>query len=58
MGTAIEHLKKPVLGVAGEDIRVSRLVLGIDAPNFEFHRYRDFGDIPALVDDFLTRHLG
>lgn len=59
LGTAIEKLHKPVLGVAQESTRVTRLILGVDAPHFAFERYQTMNDIPALVAAFLkTRHIG
>ena len=50
LATAIEKLKKPVLAVAHEDAKVSRLVTGIDAPDYTFARYNDLlADVPKML---------
>lgn len=46
------ELKKPVLAVAHESSRVTRLLLGaaVVEPNVEFHRYRNLlEDVPHLI---------
>ena len=45
----VEDRKKPTLAVAQIDAKVTRLVLGIDRPNFEFKRYRDFDDLYNII---------
>ena len=49
LGTAIERFKKPVLAVAHKNAHVSRLVIGIDAPNYEFMRYNELSEVFDLV---------
>jgi hypothetical protein len=49
LGTAIESLHKPVLAVAQKDAHITRLVIGIDAPGFEFVRYHRFEDVFDLI---------
>jgi hypothetical protein len=54
------RLEKPTLGVAHEDSKVTRLVLGAAAvkPNFSFERYQDMvTDIPCIIDEqFALMH--
>jgi len=54
LGTAIEAWHKPVLAVAHTNAHVSRLVLGINAPNYSFERYNEITDIPRLVQQKLA----
>jgi hypothetical protein len=49
LGTAVEKHGKPVLAVAHRDAKVTRLVLGVDAPSFSFERYDNISDIPKLI---------
>lgn len=53
LGTAVEHLHKPVLALGQTDTRITRMVLGIDAPNYRFARYDSFDDVPKIVDEFM-----
>jgi len=55
LATAIESLHKPVLAVAHKDARITRLVLGIDAPRFEFKRYDNLPDVAKFIDDKLNQ---
>lgn len=45
IATAVEKLGIPVLAVAREDSLVTRLVLGVQSPNFKFYRYKNLEDI-------------
>lgn len=54
IGTAVEKHQKPVLAVAHQATHISRLILGIDAPNFSFKRYKDFAEIKQLLEVFIT----
>jgi hypothetical protein len=50
LGTAVEQHHKPVLAVAHTDSQITRLVLGIDDPNFTFSRYENLAaDVPPMV---------
>ncbi len=49
LGVAVERLHKPVLALAHTDTRVTRLLVGIDAPGFSLERYQGFSDIPKLI---------
>lgn len=54
MATAIEKHDKKVLAVAHKDTHISRLVRGIDHPNFSFRRYEKLvEDVPSMVDTKL-----
>lgn len=57
MGIAIRR-GIPVLGVALEGRRVTRLVLDPTAINYQFRCYRSFEEIPRLLDDFLGARFG
>jgi hypothetical protein len=54
LGTAIEKYHKPVLAVAHHDTRLSRLVIGIDAPGYSLERYDHIADIAALIETKLA----
>ncbi len=46
--------KVPVLLLAHEESTITRLLLGIpEAPNLRFQRYKTFGEVPGLVDEFV-----
>ena len=49
LAVQIEDRKKPALAVAHVDSRVTRLVLGIDQPNFEFKNYESFEDLYNII---------
>jgi nucleoside 2-deoxyribosyltransferase len=49
---AIEH-GKHVLAFAHDDTLVSRMILGITYPQFQFDRYRDIADLTAKVSQQL-----
>jgi nucleoside 2-deoxyribosyltransferase len=59
LGEAV-RLKKPVLAIAHEDSRVTRLILGAAEvePNFRFERYKNINkDILKLVNHWLAASL-
>ena len=49
IATALGH-KKPVLAVAHQDSKVSRMVLGIDNTLFSFMRYQTLEEVADAVD--------
>jgi len=49
LAVQVEDRKMPALAVAHENSKVSRLVLGINQPNFEFQRYKDFDDLYNII---------
>ena len=49
LSVQIEDRKMPALAVAQTDSKVTRLVLGIDKPHFEFQRYKDFDDLYNII---------
>jgi hypothetical protein len=51
LGTAVEKLHKPVLAVAQKDAHITRLVIGIDAPGFEFKRYTVLSEVYDLISN-------
>jgi len=53
LGTAIEKLSKPTLALAHKDTRVTRLVLGINHPNYKLARYTSITEIPSLIKQFI-----
>ena len=57
MGVAIEKHGKPTLGLAHEDSKVSRLVFGIDHPNYSWKQYRTFQDIVVLIREVAQQHF-
>ena len=54
LAVQVEDRKMPTLGVAQVDSKITRLVLGIDQPNFEFVRYRDFEHLYEIIVDKLA----
>jgi hypothetical protein len=54
LGTAIERFHKPVLVVAHEDVTLTRLVIGIDAPDFSLKRYQSLTQVAGFIEDKLT----
>jgi len=54
LAVQVEDRKMPALVVAHENSKVSRLVLGINQPNFEFQRYKDFDDLYNIIVAKLT----
>ncbi len=54
MATAIEKRGIPVLALAHEDSPVSRLILGINHPNFHFARYKNPEEIAQKARELLT----
>jgi nucleoside 2-deoxyribosyltransferase len=48
---------KPILAVAGQDANVSRMIMGITAPKFEFHRYSKTEDLIYLLNRFVSNQL-
>ena len=57
MGTAVEKYGKPVLALAHEDSRVTRLVLGVDHPNYTWERYQTTKDIIRLIRRKELQHF-
>ena len=57
MGVAIEKHGKPTLAIAREDSKVSRLVFGIDHPNYTWRRYRTLYDIVLFILEMEHRHF-
>lgn len=49
LAVQVEDRKMPALAVAQVDAKVTRLVLGISQPNFEFKRYIDFDDLYHII---------
>lgn len=49
LSVQIEDRKMPALAVAHTNSKVTRLVLGIDKPHFEFQRYKDFDDLYNII---------
>lgn len=55
-----KNLKKPILALAQNDSRVTRLVLGLAEvePNAQFERYGDIGtDVVPLVNKWLSQFI-
>ncbi len=52
LGVALES-KKKVLAIAEEDAKISRLVLGVTSPKFEFMRYKDIKEIIPKIKELL-----
>ena len=53
LACALEKFQKPTLALAHEDLKVTRLVLGIEKPNYEFRRYKNIDEVPDLVETFV-----
>lgn len=49
LAVQVEDRKMPTLAVAHVDSKVTRLVLGIDKPNFEFKNYKDLDDLYNII---------
>ena len=49
LAVQVEDRKMPALAVAHIGSKVTRLVLGIDQPNFEFRNYTDFNDLYNII---------
>jgi len=54
IATAVERHHKPVLAVAHADARVTRLILGVQAPGYTFKRYQNMAEIPNLLQAHLA----
>ena len=54
LGVALE-MGKPVLAVAEKDVKVTRLVLGIERPNFRIERYANTADILRFVKEMISQ---
>ncbi|PIR93666.1 hypothetical protein COT97_05335 [Candidatus Falkowbacteria bacterium CG10_big_fil_rev_8_21_14_0_10_39_11] len=50
LGLALE-INKPVIALAHHESKVTRLVLGIDKPNFKFHRYTQLNDMNFVIKE-------
>jgi nucleoside 2-deoxyribosyltransferase len=57
IGVAVEN-DKPILAIAQEGVRVTRMVQGITHPKFSFLRYVDGAQVPGLVRDFVRQVVG
>jgi hypothetical protein len=44
-----EEMGSCQLAVAHVDSKITRLVLGIKKPNFEFQKYKDFNDLYIII---------
>ena len=55
MATAIEKRGIPVLALAHENSSVSKLILGINHPNFHFIRYKTTEEIVQKAQEILTK---
>lgn len=55
IATAVEKLSIPVLAVARKDSTVTRLIIGIDHPNFEFYNYNSAQEIIEKALEKLTK---
>ncbi|MBN2884501.1 hypothetical protein JXE04_01100 [Patescibacteria group bacterium] len=49
LAVQIEDRKMPALAVAHFDSKITRLVLGINQPNFDFQNYKDFEDLYEII---------
>lgn len=49
LAVQIEDRKMPALAVAHVNSKITRLVLGINKPNFEFQNYKDFNDLYTII---------
>lgn len=56
LGTALEKYSKPTLAVAHTDANVSRMLLGIDHPMYEFKRYDGLDEVIAMVREKRAKH--
>lgn len=55
LGAAIyEH--KPILALAQDQAKVTRMVLGINSPGYEFSRYNNLQEIPGLLKKFIIKN--
>lgn len=54
LGVAVEKLSKPTLALAHKDALVTRLVLGINKPNYQFIRYDSLDEVPHLIQKFIA----
>jgi len=55
ISTAVEKCGIPVLAMAHKDVFVSRLIRGIDHPNFKFMHYDSSDDIVQKTIELLTK---
>lgn len=49
LAVQVEDRKMPALAVVHVNSKITRLVLGIDKPNFEFQKYKDFEDLYNII---------
>lgn len=47
---------KPILAVARQNASVSRMIMGITHPKFEFYRYNSTKEIVTLLDLFIKEN--
>ncbi|MBI4156039.1 MAG: hypothetical protein HY507_02280 [Candidatus Zambryskibacteria bacterium] len=57
MATALEKYSKPTLGLGHEDSNISRLVIGIDHPMYEFRRYKTLDEIILFIKEKELKHF-
>ena len=58
MSTGIEKHRKPAIAFAHHDAEVTKVVTGIDYPDFQFSRYGDASEIENLVYQFEEKIFG
>lgn len=58
MGTGIEKYRKPAVAFARREALVSKVITGIDYPDFSFLRYDNVSQIEKLVYQFEERFFG
>lgn len=56
LGVAVEKRNIPTLALAHTDVKITRLIQGIERPTYEFTRYSDFSEIPGLIKKFLVKN--
>lgn len=55
LGVAVEKFQKPTIALAHEHSLVTRCVLGIDQPHYQFARYEDPKELPRMIRDFAAK---
>lgn len=48
-------LWKPILAIAKEDVKVTRMVLWINTPNYEFIRYKKISDLIPKIQEKINK---
>jgi len=49
LGVQAEDRKMPTMAVAQVETKITRMILGITRPNYEFRRYKDFDDLYNII---------